>query len=218
LSGSIGKERAERVSVDPFYNQTFCDFLEYLSLGLPTPGGGSAAALVGSIGAGLMAMVCKVNLKKEGSQNKSKFEQKLKEVEKCKEKLLKLSHEDTEAFNLVINSYQLPKNSPSRAEEIEKALKKATEVPCKIAENCLKVLACVEKVISTSIDSVITELGASAYLSEAALQAALLNVDINLKSIRDQDFKIAYKEKRSKLSQKGRSSKEKIISIIKNKI
>lgn len=199
-------------------DESILAFLKNLSSDSPAPGGGSTASLVGSLAAGLIAMACRISIKKEEGQSQDQFEDILRKVDELRDEFLTLCDKDTKAFTKVVHSYRLSPDIPKRKVKIEKALKQATRIPCRVANACLDILGFAEKTIRGGTKSSVTDLGAAVYLSEAALQAALLNVDINLKSIDDEEFRKRYMKKRNVLSNQAEEKKELIIGLIKDKL
>src|SRR5471032_845532 len=121
-------------------------FLDELASGAPTPGGGSAAAIMGAMGAALISMVCNVTIGKKGHEA---VESEMKSVRDASEKLrLRLTSmvaEDIAAFDALMAAYRLPKSSEEdksrRAAAIQSSLLGATETPLACARACAKVVA-----------------------------------------------------------------------------
>lgn len=188
------------------------DFLERLAAATPTPGGGSAAALTASIAASLVAMVAALTLH---SQKKKRENQDLEltaqmqaiseEARQLRDRLVALTDADAAAFERVLAAYKLPKGSEAekhqREREIQMALQRATEVPYEVALGARRVLELAEVVALKGLTSAASDVRAGVYLAEAALQAALLNVEVNLQSIQDEGFVSRYKQLQRELSQ-----------------
>ena len=128
------------------------DFADELSSDSPAPGGGSVSALVGALGAALVAMVANLTF------GKKKWEPNYKEMCKISEdsqilkyKLLKLIDSDTSAFNNVLNAYRLPDKSKKQKiykdKAILKAMKEAVNIPFDIMQYCYKVLIFTSNVV-----------------------------------------------------------------------
>jgi formiminotetrahydrofolate cyclodeaminase len=109
-------------------------FLDDLASRKPTPGGGSAAAVMGAMGAALVSMVCNLTM---GRTQYPDFEEKLKSVltkaEELRRDLIKMIEEDVQAFNSVMRAYRMPRSTKdetaTRAQVIQTTLKAATLVP-----------------------------------------------------------------------------------------
>jgi methenyltetrahydrofolate cyclohydrolase len=121
------------------------EFLARLASSDPTPGGGSAAAIMGAMGAALVSMVCNVSFGKKGYEA---AEPELKDIlarsEALRGRLAAMVAEDVAAFDSLMASYKLPKSSDEeksrRAEIIQASLKQATVVPLECARACFEVV------------------------------------------------------------------------------
>ncbi|MDY6795305.1 MAG: cyclodeaminase/cyclohydrolase family protein [Actinomycetota bacterium] len=168
-------------------------FLDKLASRSPEPGGGSVSALVGALGAALVSMVGNLTLGKEKYADvQDQVEELLKSSEAFREQLQGLIQKDTEVYADVSAAFKLPRETEEekarRKEEVQKALKKATEVPFEITEKCLE--AARLSLTSAEIGNVgaVSDAGVAVLLADAAAQSAALNVKINVNSIEDSDF------------------------------
>ncbi len=192
------------------------DFLERLASPTPTPGGGSAAGLAGSLAASLVAMVAALTVGKKNYQEREpQMKEILQEAHKLREQLIILIDLDAQAFDRVMEAYRLPKEPEAqkqmREEAVQSALKRATEVPYQVAEHCYRLLELAELVATRGNKNAVSDALAGVYLAEAALQAALLNVEINLRSITDAAFKSQYIKLRQELSARARARRAAIL-------
>jgi len=153
-------------------NKSLEEFLEELATGKPTPGGGSVAALAGSLAAALVEMVCCLT-------DTNRMRGLAEEAKNLRYRLLKLVQEDSEAFRRFVKS---PKN------EKEEALKNAALVPLETAELSYRVLEIADEAARNGKRSAITDAGVASLLADAAVHGAELNVKINLNAISDRDF------------------------------
>jgi formiminotetrahydrofolate cyclodeaminase len=176
-----------------FINYAIKEFIDLLASKEPAPGGGSAAALVGSIGVALSSMVANLTIGKEKFKDKEEL---MKEIvqknEKLQKELLELIEKDAEAFNKVADALKLPKNNPEekekRKETLENALKEASLVPLEVMKKSLEALKILENTLGNSTPNAVSDIGVSALCLKSAIQSAWLNVKINLVSIRDKEF------------------------------
>ncbi|MFB6215251.1 MAG: cyclodeaminase/cyclohydrolase family protein, partial [Candidatus Bipolaricaulia bacterium] len=206
---------SDRKNLDP-RNQKLDDFLDDLASSKPAPGGGSAAAVTGALGAALSSMVANLTLGKEKYKEvEGAFEGILEKAEKLRNEFLQAIGEDIEAYNEVMDAYGLPKGTEEekeqRRETIQSALKGATEPPFKMAELAYEVLELSEECALSGNSHAVTDAGASAILAEATVRTALLNVDINLSSISDSSFVDEGRRKRKDLSKKARRKAEEVV-------
>lgn len=204
-------------------NQKLDDFLEDLASGKPAPGGGSAAAIAGALGAALSSMVANLTLgKKKYKDVEDEFEDILKRAEKLRREFLEAIAEDIEAYNEVMATYKLPKETEEEKEErrqaLQSALKGATVPPFKMAKLADEVLELSEECAESGNEHAVTDAGASAILAEATVRTALLNVDINLSSISDSSFVEEGKQRRKNLSEKAKKRMEDVLEITNEKI
>ena len=174
-------------------NKSITEFLTELKSDSAAPGGGSAAALAGAIGAALGIMVGNLTVssgKYEAVHAESRTL--ISDLEKCLEALEKYIDEDTEAFNHVINAYKLPKGTEEeklqRSDAIQVALKCASNLPLKVATVCLEVLELSGKMLSIGNTNAASDAAVAGRMAQAAMWSAIYNVRINLGSIKDIEF------------------------------
>ncbi len=168
-------------------------FLDEVASESPAPGGGSVAALAGALGAALSAMVCNLTLNKEKFASvHDEIEEVLERCEHTRERLTDIIDKDTEAFNKVMDAIKLPKGTEEeqkkRKKELQKALKGAALVPLETARLCAEVIELSKVVAQKGNQNSITDAASSAIIAEAGFRAAILNVKINLASIKDKKF------------------------------
>ena len=168
-------------------------FLDELASKASTPGGGSAAAIMGAMGAALVSMVCNLTIgKKNYEQAGDELKEVLNEAEKLRERLTNMVHADVEVFNRVMGAYGMPKETDvektARTEAIQAALKAATDVPLNCARACAEVINLSRVVAEKGNLNVISDAGVAVVAAEAALRSAALNVYINIGGIKDKSF------------------------------
>jgi len=181
-------------------NQPLKSFIDNTARGTPIPGGGSVAALVGSLGAALLCMVGNFTVGKPRYKSVEKdIKEILGEADKLKESLFVLIKEDMEAYEKFSQASQMPKDTrlmrEKRKQVLQKTLKEAAEVPWRISQASLQVIELAEKLLPKGNPNLITDVGVGVLLAEAALKSAVLNVKINLSFIKDEE----YKSRRSKV-------------------
>jgi len=197
------------------------EFLEKLASSEPTPGGGSASALAGGVAAALVAMVGRITLGKKDEKYRAvapEMEELTQRADELRAELLALADRDAEAFERVMAAYRLPKSTEEeRAERqrvLQEALKAATEAPYQIAEACSKVLELARRMAKKGVSTAISDAGTAAYLAEAALHSALLNVDINLKYIKDEEYCQMFRKKRAELTAQAQIRREEVLTLV----
>ncbi|MCF6464445.1 formimidoyltetrahydrofolate cyclodeaminase [Clostridium sp. Cult2] len=204
-------------------DESIGDYIDKVASKEPTPGGGSVAALAGSLGSALTAMVGYLTIGRKMYEEldekiKEEMRQNFEELKKSIEKLNHIVDEDTKAFDKVMEAFKLPKETDeekkNRFEAIQEGYKIALEVPLRCAEECFKVLK-IQKVFADYGNvNAITDVGVGALLAATGLEGALLNVKINLLSIKDEEFKNKMEEKVDNLLKEGIELKEKLLKIV----
>jgi formiminotetrahydrofolate cyclodeaminase len=168
-------------------------FLDDLASGNPTPGGGSAAAIMGAMGAALVSMVCNVSFGKKGCEAvEPELRNMLVRTEELRRRLAAMVAEDIAAFDSLMAAYKLAKSSDEekarRGETIQACLERATEVPLECARACSQVVAMARRAADLGYKHVISDVGVGVAAADSALRGAALNVYINAPSLKDRRF------------------------------
>jgi formiminotetrahydrofolate cyclodeaminase len=201
---------------------TIQPFLDELAGGTATPGGGSAAAAVGAMGAALVSMVCNLTIGKEKYNNvEVPMKDTLTRSEALQAELTQLIDADAEAYNAVMAAFRLPKITDEektlRQEAIQAATKKATLTPLATALACAKVIELGQLAAEKGNANAISDAGAGVTFAQAGLKAAALNVLINLPSIKDEAFVTTYQAKLDHILTKQNLA-EQVYKSIKNNL
>lgn len=186
-----------------FEETTIKAFIDELASNSPAPGGGSVAALCGSLAAGLEAMVANLTLGKEKYRTGwDKMNKVLEEGEKLRAEFINLMNEDTESFNLFMQALKMPKETEeqkaSRKAAMGEASKAATAVPLRTLESCVKAAELSFAAAKYGNSNAVSDAGVAALLAEAAGKAASYNVKINLPGITDEAFAEECRERMEK--------------------
>lgn len=206
-----------------FINKSLKEYIAVTASGEPTPGGGSVAALVGSLGGALTNMVSNLTVGKKAYEElsdeiKSEIVENSNEVEKLIEELSGIVDEDTKAFDKVMEAFKLPKETDeeklARTKAIQEGYKIALEVPLRCAEKCLRILELQEVFANYGNVNAITDVGVGTLLAYSGLEGALFNVTINLGSIKDEEFKKEISAKVDRLLNEGKRLKENLLDIV----
>lgn len=168
-------------------------FLDELASGNATPGGGSAAAVMGAMGAALVSMVANLTIGKKGYEAvEPQMRQLLAESEALRAKLAGMVAEDIAAFDSLMAGYKLPKatddEKAARSAAIQHGLKAATEAPLACARACAEGVRLAARAVEHGNLNVISDVGVGVLASWAALRSAALNVHINAPQIKDRAF------------------------------
>jgi formiminotetrahydrofolate cyclodeaminase len=162
-------------------------YLDDLAAKLPAPGGGSAAALAGSMGAALLSMVANFTAGKEKYKGvEEQIKRALASSEELRFKLVKLVDDDVAAYQKASQVFRLP---PAEKEKrLEGALKEAMAVPLEVCRLCHSGLLLSKELVDIGNVNLVSDVGVAVCLFEAGFQSAFLNVEINLKGIKDAEF------------------------------
>ncbi len=174
----------------PLVSSSVRDFVDVTSTDAPVPGGGSVAALCGSLAAALAAMVANLTIGKKGYEAVSSEMNTLAvQAQSLKQEFLHAVDEDARAFDAVMVANRLPKATPDeqsrRDEAIQLATKRATETPLGVMRLCEKALPLVERVAEHGNRNSISDAGVAALVLGAAAHGAWLNVLINIPGLVD---------------------------------
>jgi formiminotetrahydrofolate cyclodeaminase len=159
----------------------------------PTPGGGSAAALAGALGASLLTMVG--SMTKHRAASEEDLERLQAAASRCTElarRLERLVDKDSEAYDGVGAAYRLPKASEAekaeRRRQVQAALKTAIEAPLEIMRRCGDAIEAAATVARFGSRNAASDVGVALELLLAAARGARLNVDINLSGLEDNTY------------------------------
>ena len=165
-------------------------FLDALAAASPTPGGGSAAAHAGAMGAALVAMVARLTLgKKKYAAVEDQMNEILNQAERLRRELTGAVEQDSAAFKGVLAAFKLPKETPdqktARLSAIESATLVAAQVPLSVAREAVSVMALAERTVALGNLNAISDGASAAAMARAALACAGYNVRINLAGLAD---------------------------------
>ncbi len=198
---------------------TLSQFLDALASKEPVPGGGSGAALAGALAAALVSMVCNLTIGKKGYEAVEREMQAiLAESEAIRKELPQLLEADTQAYSRVMEAYRMPRASDeekqAREAAMQERLKEAAEVPFKIAERCARVVALALPAARMGNKWAVSDAGVGALLGEASLHSALLNVEINLASIKDTAYVQTMRGRMSALVEEAVRVKAEVMEVV----
>lgn len=178
----------------PLASRSLRDFVDDVSTESPAPGGGSVAALAGSLAAALAAMVANLTVGKRGYEAEwTGLAELAADAQRIKAQLVAAIDADAEAFNRLMEAMRMPKATPAqqeaRARAMEEAAQGAARVPLETARACAEAAALAVEVARRGNRSSASDAGVAAAMARAGCEGAALNVLINLASITDTTFR-----------------------------
>ena len=198
-------------------------FLDVVDSNSPAPGGGSVSALASSLGASLARMVAHLSFGKKNYEAladdvKAKFVANFDELLKIKNELNDLIDRDSEAYNTVMAAYKLPKETDeekaARSTEIQKSLKYAIQTPYDIVVLSGKAISLLGEILANGNQNAITDIGVGTMLLMVGLEGGILNVKVNLSSIKDTAYVEKINKEISEIKAVAEKEKERIMGIV----
>lgn len=189
----------------------------------PTPGGGSVSAYAGTMSSALTSMVGGLTFSKKDylelpEEARNEMETNSKELELLFEDLASIVDEDSSAFDKVMEAFKMPKETDedkkARSQAIQDGYKIALQVPLSCAEKCYRLLELQDVFTKYGNVNAITDIGVGVLLAYSGLEGALLNVTINLGSIKDEEYKKVISAKTSSLLSSAKELKEKSLETV----
>ena len=206
-----------------FKEQQLQTFLDQLASSASTPGGGSAAAIMGAMGAALVSMVANLTVgKKKYEDVQEEMQGFLDQSEALRERLTGMIQADVDVFDKVMAAYGMARETDEekslRSRTIQAALKEATDVPLACAQLCADVIELCRPVAEKGNLNVISDAGVAVLAAHAALRSAALNVYINIGGIRDTDFANDRREKLEFVLSGAGVATETVYELVKSKL
>lgn len=198
-------------------------FLGELASKQATPGGGSAAAVMGAQAAALVSMVCNLTLgKPKYAAVEADMQALLAESEALRETLIGMIKADVDVFDKLMACYGLPKASDEekshRSDQIQSVLREATEVPLACAQACSQAIALSRVAAEKGNLGVISDAGVAVMAAYAGLKSAALNVHINAASLKDRAFAEAKLAELEAITKGADTEAEVVYQIVKDKL
>jgi formiminotetrahydrofolate cyclodeaminase len=190
----------------------------------PIPGGGSAAALAGAMGAALVDMVAELTL---GRPDASEQEEMIREIGAAaaerRRLLLELAEEDAAAYRAVVEARRLPKETDAdrthRSAAMHVAMSAAAEVPLRTARVASEVLELAERIAPIGNRNAVSDAGVAALLAGTAVRGAALNVRINLPYLAADDaLRTSAPEELERIQPSADAAERQTLDIVASKI
>ena len=185
---------------------TLAELLDAFASNQPVPGGGSAAALAGAVGASLLIMVAGLPKTRHGTdEERAALNEAARRLRPLRDVLADLIDRDSHAYTLVIEAFRLPKSTDAeqdaRRNAIQAAMHGATEAPLATMRACEQVLREAEIVASGGAPSAASDVAVAIDLLKTAARGAAMNVDANLTSVKDTKYVTRVSQERRDLEQ-----------------
>lgn len=199
------------------------NYLDEISSSLPTPGGGNVSAFSGAVACSLGIMVCNLTIGKKKYINVEEEMKDIKfELSIAKEEFLNLAEKDNQAFEKVMESFKLPKDTDeqkkNRNDKIESATFEAAEVPAEVLKNCSKIISLFQSLTEKGNQNSVSDAGVAASLISTAAEGAYLNILINCSSLSNQTMAQEVLKKNEIMLSEVKDSVKTIIGEIKRKL
>lgn len=196
-------------------------FLQEMASGEPTPGGGSASCLAGAMGAALGGMACRLTIGKKGYEAvQDLFEAKVKAFDELRSRLAEAIDEDARAFDSVIDALRLPKDTgeqkAARAEKVQEGYRTAVKVPLRTAELCRRLIEELAEIAGRCNRSSSSDVAVGLMCARTGLSGAVLNVETNLSSIKDEGYKVGVRARLEALTHGADQKVEEAVSRIRS--
>ncbi|HIS10913.1 MAG TPA: cyclodeaminase/cyclohydrolase family protein [Candidatus Avibacteroides excrementipullorum] len=199
---------------------TIKGFLDKTAGSDPVPGGGSISALNGSIAAALTEMVANLTI---GRKKYAEVEDKMREVAgrmaEIRTVLANDIDKDSDAYDKVFAAFKLPKETDEekahRSNVIQETTKEAALVPMSVAENAAAIMDTIAYVAHNGNQNAVTDATVAMMAARTCVLGALLNVKINLSSIKDEAFVKELSDKADRLEKEAIAKEQELLTWIK---
>ena len=195
------------------------DFLNKVAGSDPVPGGGSVAALNGAIASALTAMVAGLTIGKKGYEDTAEIMKHIQTLALTqKTGFVADIDRDSEAYNKVFDCFKLPKNTNEekniRSAAIQEATKFAALVPMQVARNAYELMGIIADVAKMGNRNAVTDACVAMISARSAVLAALMNVRINLGSLKDRTFVEQLQSEADELERKACTKEKELLDAI----
>lgn len=198
---------------------TVKEFLDKVAGSDPVPGGGSVAALNGAVASALTAMVAELTIGKKGYEE---HEELMKHISRLsirqQELFVEYIDRDSEAYDHVFGCFKLPKSTDeekaARSAAIQEATRFAALVPMQVARNACELMEIIADVARLGNQNAITDACVAMMAARSAVLGALLNVRINLGSLKDKTFVDELKREADHLEQLACMREKELLEVV----
>lgn len=203
------------LSLEKFMNETASESV--------APGGGSVSAYLGALGTALGSMVANISSHKRGWDERwEEFSEWAEKGKLIQNELLRLVDEDTDAFNMIMKAFGMPKNTDDekkeRKEAIEEATKNAILVPFKVMEVAFGAYELIEEMVKEGNPNSVTDAGVGAMAVRSCIKGAYLNVCVNTAGLEDRKFGEDIKAKAAVINARSEKQEKEIVDKVLNRL
>jgi formiminotetrahydrofolate cyclodeaminase len=196
------------------------EFTARLASADPTPGGGSAAAVAGALGAALVAMLARLSMGRGGDD--ALFTRTAEAMDAARMTLLDFAAEDARAYDGVMAALRMPKGSDAekraRTQAIQVAMREAAEVPLDVTAQAAAVLEAARAILPTANPNAVSDGAVAVLLSYAAAHGAIANVRVNLASIRDEEYRRAITARVDQVGERTGVLRDEGLAIVRDRL
>lgn len=198
---------------------TVRDFLDKVAGLDPVPGGGSIAALNGALASALATMVARLTVGKKGYEPCEEFMQHAQTITlRLLDEFTTLIDKDSEAYNAVFACFKLPKatdeEKATRSAAIQEATKQAALIPLEVARKALDMMPVIADIARLGNRNAVTDACVAMMSARSAVLGALLNVRINLGSLKDQDFVLRLQSEADQIERSAIQREKELLEVI----
>ena len=197
-------------------------FIEQLAAPTPTPGGGSAGAYAGAMGAGLVAMVAGLTIgKKKYAEVEAEMQAIRVMAEKLRKELTQAVDDDASSFEVLMATFKLPKDTDEQKAKRDNAITQATlnaaHIPLHVSEDAVKVMELALKCAKHGNVNAISDAMSGFAMARASLTAAGYNVRININTLADRSLGSRMLEELAELENKADGLEKEIRAVMKER-
>lgn len=202
-----------------YLEKTLQKYLDDLASSQPTPGGGSAAALSGAMGAGLASMVARLTLGKKGYEDvQSEIESIIIETEQLRTHFQQLMQEDIEAYGRLSECFKMPRSNDeerqARTQAIQVRLGEAALVPLEVAESGAQLARHCERIAEIGNTKVLSDIATGTMLASSAGTGASWMVRTNLMSMKDDEQVLALSDRLNAALEAIAAHSQRVIELV----
>ena len=199
---------------------TVKDFLNKVAGSDPVPGGGSIAALNGALASALAAMVAHLTIgKKKYADVQDLMQAIAQEAEGLMADFIADVDRDSEAYDRVFACFKMPKDTDeekaARSAAIQEATTYAAQVPLEVARRACRLMPRIAEVARRGNQNAVTDACVAMLSARNAVLAAVLNVRINLSSLKDTELAARLQAEADGLEQQACQQEQALLNKVK---